>query len=241
MLARRVQAEVLDGLAATDPDAERSRRDLQRVHWFMRSRARLVSMLRAFPPPNSRPLRMLELGAGDGTLLLQVAREQSSSWPAVELTLLDRVAAIGTSTFTAYARYGWTARASHVDVVDWARANGDGPAGARPGWDVIVANLFLHHFEGRELALVLRAIAAKSGHFLACEPRRGLRALAGSHLIGALGVNAVTRTDAVLSVHAGFRGRELTALWPRKAGWDLQEGPSGPFVHCFRASRRPAP
>ena len=31
-LPRRVQDELLDGLAATDPAAERSRRDLQRVH-----------------------------------------------------------------------------------------------------------------------------------------------------------------------------------------------------------------
>ena len=35
MLPRRVQAEMLDGLAATDPVAERSRRDLRRVHQVM--------------------------------------------------------------------------------------------------------------------------------------------------------------------------------------------------------------
>lgn len=241
MLARRVQAEVLDGLAAADPVAERSRRDLQRVHRVIRSRGRLVSMLRALSRPRVRPLRMLELGAGDGTLMLRVARDVAASWPAVELTLLDRVAAIDGATITEFARFGWTARASHVDVLDWARANCDGPAGTVPGWDVIVANLFLHHFEGRELALVLRAVAANGEHFLACEPRRGWRALAGSHLIGALGVNDVTRTDAVLSVHAGFRGRELTAVWPRNPGWRLQECTSGPFVHCFIASRRSAP
>ena len=41
-LPRRVQDELLDGLAATDPVAERSRRDLQRVHRFMRTRTPLV-------------------------------------------------------------------------------------------------------------------------------------------------------------------------------------------------------
>ena len=36
----------------------------------------------------------------------------------------------------------------------------------------------------------------------------------GSHLTGVIGANAVTREDAVLSVHAGFNGIELSALWP---------------------------
>jgi hypothetical protein len=85
---------------------------------------------------------------------------------------------------------------------------------------------------------VLKAIAATTDELIACEPRRGWRALAGSHLVGVLGANAVTRTDAVLSVQAGFRERELTALWPRTSDWSLQEEASGPFSHCFRATRR---
>jgi hypothetical protein len=52
-----------------------------------------------------------------------------------------------------------------------------------------------------------------------------------------LGANAVTRADAVLSVQAGFRENELSALWPKTAGWSLQEEASGAFSHCFRATR----
>jgi hypothetical protein len=239
MLARRVQAEQLDGLAANDPIAVHSRRDLQRVHRVLRTRARLVRELRQLKPPAApAPLRVLELGAGDGSLLLGVARELSSAWPAVELTLLDRLALVERSTVAEYARHGWTARSRVVDVLDWAREVDASTPGARTRWDVIVANLFLHHFADRDLALVLRAIAASTDELVACEPRRGWRALAGSHLIGVLGANAVTRTDAVLSVHAGFRARELTALWPAAPGWNLQEAASGALSHCFRATRR---
>jgi hypothetical protein len=107
-----------------------------------------------------------------------------------------------------------------------------------PRWNVIVANLFLHHFDGHELALLLAAIAATTDAFVACEPRRGWPALVGSRLVGAIGAGAVTRTDAVLSVHAGFRAQELTALWPeRHAGWRLHEHAAGPFTHVFRATR----
>lgn len=237
MLSRRVQAELLDGLAATDPVAERSRRDLQRVHRFMRTRARLVRTLRQLQPAPVSTLRVLELGAGDGTLLLDVARELAPAWPPVELTLLDRVDLIDESTVAGFGRYGWTVQSSVMDVLDWARASTESAAGAPPRWHVVLANLFLHHFESNELARVLEAIAATSDEFFACEPRRGWSALVGSHLIGGLGANAVTRTDAVLSVHAGFRERELTALWPSTAGWRLQEDASGAFSHCFRATR----
>jgi hypothetical protein len=63
--------------------------------------------------------------------------------------------------------------------------------------------------------------------------------LAGSHLLGLIGCNDVTRHDAVLSVHAGFRGTELSELW-REAqpdGWTLRESAAGPFGHLFSASR----
>lgn len=237
MLPRRVQPEILDGLAADDPVAEDSRRDLQRVHVVMRTRSRLARTLRRLVPRPPRALRVLELGAGDGTLLLGVARDLAPVWTKVELTSLDRVALLDPTTVAEYSRHGWTAKQDVCDVLDWAR---DASAPARyepPRWDVVLANLFLHHFVGHELAQLLRAITRTTDVFIACEPRRGWRALAGSHLIGGLGANAVTRTDAVLSVHAGFRDRELSSLWPDCTNWKLHETAFGPFSHWFCAVR----
>jgi hypothetical protein len=42
----------------------------------------------------------------------------------------------------------------------------------------------------------------------------------------------------LVSVRAGFRGHELSRLWPNPAGWRLQEGPALPFTHCFFAQRQ---
>jgi len=65
-------------------------------------------------------------------------------------------------------------------------------------------------------------------------------ALAGSHLVGVIGVKAVARKDAVLSVHASFQGTELSALWPGRTGqWTVAEYPAGLFSHCFCAQRKP--
>ena len=78
----------------------------------------------------------------------------------------------------------------------------------------------------------------RTERFFACEPRRARLALVGSHLIGVIGANSVTREDAVLSVHAGFQGKELSALWPGEPGqWDVKEYSAGLFSHCFCAER----
>jgi hypothetical protein len=241
-MPRKVGVEMLDGLAATDPAAERSRRDLRRVHRAMGTRSILLRALQQLTPPrpNATPFRVLELGAGDGSLMLGVARALAPGWPRVELTLLDRQALVGGATIAGYAAVGWTADATVMDVLDWAsasigtRLHDNGTA----RWDLIIANLFLHHFEDAQLAALLDAVAASTDRFLACEPRRHWVALAGSHLIGAIGANAVTRTDAVLSVRAGFFGNELTALWATHGGeWRVHEYAAGPFSHCFRAER----
>ena len=236
MQRRSVEPETLDTLAANDPRAVRSRGDLRRIHVAMGTTGLLVRALRG-AVPQRRPLRLLELGAGDGRQMLAVAARLAAEWPAVELTLLDRQLAVGAPALAAFARLGWTARTRVADVFDWVER----PAADDDDddhWDVIVATLFLHHFTDEPLARLLAAVAARCDVFLACEPRRGRLPLLASRLVGLLGANAVTREDAVLSVRAGFRGAELAALWPAAApGWRLDEGAAGPFSHRFLAVR----
>jgi hypothetical protein len=234
VMARVVAAEVLDGLDAGDPAAQRSRRDLRRVHRAMRTRSILLRGLAALDAVRrgAEPLRMLELGAGDGTLMLGVARAMARSGLRVQLTLLDRQALLDRSTINSYAQAGWTVVANVAEVADWIAG------GASAHWDAIVTNLFLHHFALEELVPMLGAIAARTDLFFACEPRRGWIALAGSHLVGAMGANAVTREDAVLSVRAGFAGHELSGLWPEpRSEWRLREYRAGLFSHCLHATR----
>lgn len=241
-MPRVVAAETLDGLAEGDPAAIRSRRDLQRVHRVMGTRGIVARALRELTSLRTatEPLRILELGAGDGTLMLGVARSMGKHWPAVRLQLLDRQSLVSAATLARYAELGWQASAQVSDVFDWIASDKEGqPTKPARRWDVIVVNLFLHHFEGAQLAALLGAVASRTESFLACEPRRGRLALAGSHLIGLIGANAVTRQDAVLSVHAGFGQGELTALWPaRSADWSLSDSSAGLFSQCFSALRR---
>ncbi|MEJ0007604.1 MAG: hypothetical protein WDM77_14870 [Steroidobacteraceae bacterium] len=72
-------------------------------------------------------LRILEIGAGDGDVLLNVARRVHARWPKVELTLLDRLDLIDDRTVTAYAALGWTARSLTVNVLEWAAGDSAAP------------------------------------------------------------------------------------------------------------------
>jgi hypothetical protein len=230
-LPRRVEPELLDGFAAEDPRAQRSRDDLRRIH---RAMATLSIVQRALDRATAgfRPRTVLELGAGDGSLILRLAQRRTGSWPDVRITLMDRLNLVAPSTLDGLRKVGWTPRVVAVDVFDWL---------ARPDdtrWDLVFANLFMHHFSSSELAHLLAGIAARSRVFLCCEPRRSALPLAGSHLVGLLGAGPVTRQDAVSSVHAGFRARELSDLWPNPQDWVLHEYSAGLFSHCFLAMRK---
>jgi hypothetical protein len=103
----------------------------------------------------------------------------------------------------------------------------------------VFANLFVHHFEAERLARLLGGIAGRADAFVCCEPRRSRFALAGSRLLGLLGCNDVTRHDAVVSVHAGFRDDEIGAAWRAAVanGWTMSETAAGAFSHLFVARR----
>ena len=241
-MQRRVSLEALDGLTEHDHAAVQSRRDLQRIHKVMGSAtiAQRALQRMTVSTAKNRPLRVLELGAGDGSLMLSVAENLWPTWPNVRLSLLDRVPLISADTRRRFAALGWAAHSHVADVLDWAReplCDVD-PSCDAMRFDVIVSHLFLHHFEGDALASVLRAAARRCDHFFACEPRRAPLALAASHLVGALGANAVTRGDAVLSVHAGFRAQELSHAWNAVAAdWHLKESKAGWVSHSFVAER----
>ncbi len=229
-LPRRVEAEMLDHLAESDPRAMRSRRDLRLINRFMSAPSTLCRGIDA-ATRGTPPRRITELGAGDGTLLLRVARRRAATWRGVEAVMVDRQDIVGAATREGFATLGWKLSVVKRDVFDWLDESPPVPDG------LVIANLFLHHFASDALARLLFGVAERSTAFVACEPRRAAVALLGSHLVGLLGCNAVSRHDAVASVHAGFRDRELAAAWPRTGAWQLDEYPAGLFTHCLVATR----
>lgn len=226
-MQRCLEPEWLDALAADDPRAVGSRRDLRRINGLMGNAAILAGAVarHADRPPRA----VVDLGAGDGALALQLARRLAPRWPGVRLVLVDRTPAVADATLAAIGAAGWRAETAAADVFDWCDR-----AKAEPA-DMVVANLFLHHFAYAALSRLFALLATRGAVVAACEPRRAAIALAGSRLVGLIGGNRVTRHDAVVSVRAGFTGRELSALWPQAPGWTLEERAAGWSSHLFVA------
>ena len=225
---RLVQPELLDELPSDDPRAKWSRRDLRRVNSWMRNHVIMARTLKT--AVNGQVSRqIIELGAGDGNLLLKVARKLSPPWQNMEVTLLDRQKNVASRTLASFASLGWRVKTVEADVFDWL------PAAAE--LDIVVANLFLHHFEDARLRELFRDVAGRTRLFVAIEPRRALWPLFCCRWIWAIGCNSVTRHDARISVRAGFSGSELSALWPANGNWRLTERRSGFFSHLFIARR----
>jgi hypothetical protein len=216
---RIVEPELLDELPATDPRAIQSRRDLRRINALMRNAATIRRFLeQAIHHP---PLTIAEIGSGDGNISTQVVAHFTISG---RLILIDQqpIACSQTSK-------NWTVQLIQSDIFEWFRTS--------PQVDVIIANLFLHHFQDERLRELLAAAAQSCRCFVACEPRRDSFAHWFSRRVNLIGCNEVTANDAAISVRAGFRDSELSQLWPKNDHSKLTERRAGLFTHFFGAVR----
>jgi hypothetical protein len=222
-LQRRLVLELLDLLPPDDPRAIQSRRDLALINAIMRQPAIMAGALARLTAPRV----LADLGSGDGRFLLSVAKRLARRWPGVTVLICDQQDIVSDRTRAAFTALGWRCEVKRGDIFN-----------TLPDADIITANLFLHHFEGDALSRLLALAAARASAFVACEPRRNNFSLLSARLLWVLGCNDVTRHDAVASVHAGFTGLELAALWPQDGAarrWQLDEHAVFPFTHLFTA------
>ena len=228
---RAIQPEWLDLLPSNDPRAIRSRRDLQRINAWMGNAGWVARAMQQIPW-TAPPRRLVDLGAGDGSLVSRIAHRMSGRWPRLETVLVDRSPCLTPTIQDAIEHQGWTVQTVSADVFSWLPSQPESLA------DVILCNLFLHHFSADALPGLLRSAAERTRCLIACEPERGRLPLAAARLLWWIGCSAETRHDATVSVAAGFKDRELAPLWPASKEWRLQEFRAGWFSHVFLAVHR---
>src|SRR5256886_11817309 len=104
-LPRRLEPEWLDHLAADDPRAMRSRRDLTRVNSFMGNASRMADALLQHATGET-PRTIVDLGSGDGQFMLQVAQRLAPRWRDVSVVLLDQQNIVSPTTRAGFAAIG---------------------------------------------------------------------------------------------------------------------------------------
>jgi hypothetical protein len=225
-MVRECQPELLDHLPADDPGAMGSRRDLRRLNGWMGNARYIAGALKPWLP--ARGARVLEIGAGDGTFFGEVARRLPHEG---KVTLLDRQHLVTRVTCENLEQRGWQNETICADVFECLTDQ------TSRTYDAIIANLFLHHFSDEDLGRLFQAASAKTPVLVATEPRRSPLAFAAGRLVWAIGCNSVTRHDVMVSIRAGFTGRELTESWPDEPGWICEERAVGLWSHLFIAKR----
>ena len=211
-MKRMVQPEILDALPHDDPQAIRSRRDLRLINALMGNFRWLRRRIAAHGGG-----RIVELGAGDGGLLARLASDGR------ETTGID---------FAPRPE-------SLVEAVQWIQGDIFEQLGEAVQGDavIVVANLFLHHFEPRELGKIGELI--RDARVLCfAEPYRSPLAMAQGYALWPL-VNRVTRQDMMVSIKAGFKKGELPALLKLNSDhWLLNEQCTWRGGYRLLASRR---
>ncbi len=207
MMQRVVEPEILDNLPHDDPHAVRSRRDLRLVHFLMGNESWLLRVMNHHAAQTRQGV--CEWGAGDGAFAARMA----GRFPDASITAVDLAP-----------------RPAGLDPrIVWHQ--GDLLAGAATHGGMLVANMFLHHFEGPQL----RRLGGMCRGFRVLvfnEPDRSRLALCWSALLLPF-VGRVTRHDMPVSIRAGFRRGELAeSLGLHPAEWHIAD------TSTWRGARR---
>lgn len=198
---RTVRSEILDRLSPDAPAARASRRDLRVINRLLGSTSWFRRVLREH---RQRGEHVLEIGAGDDEL----SRALRPIAPLIAGLDLGRRPA------------DWPPLAPwfETDVRDFTRW---------VDYPIIVANLFLHHFDAAELQQLGARVGAHARVIIASDPRRSRRTWALFALLCPLiRAHPVTRHDGRVSIAAGFRRDELPCLLqldPAVWSWRVEE------------------
>lgn len=195
---RIVKPELLDHLPPDDPSARRSRRDLKRINWLMGNERWILNSIRPFKEAAAKGIA--EIGAGDGFLSGKLAK----AFPHAPVSAFDLAP-----------------RPERLDPrVTWNQGNLFQAGDLRGG--ILVANLFLHHFEGEALEQLGR-ICEGFEVVAFSEPSRDPVSHLCGHVLDPF-VNHVTRYDMHVSIDAGFLPGELPALLGLDSSrWKVEE------------------
>ena len=193
---RLVEPEILDQLREDDPQALRSRVDLRRLNSLMGNMSWLCDTLNSVLQPGDR---VLELGAGDGAFaidyLFPLFRTLSKAGRSCSYTGFDR----WLRPPELPAEFDWI-QGDILRYEDWEKH------------DVIIVNLLLHQFSDRELKKLGQGFGAHAHSVVANETARSWSALWKTRASFLLGLGYVSRHDALVSIRAGFRKKELPLL-----------------------------
>jgi ubiquinone/menaquinone biosynthesis C-methylase UbiE len=230
-MRRVTTAELLDDDRGTSQEIAQSFDDLWRINrWLGGVRSNLGLLGRYFARTGARSARILDVGAGDSRLAMRLQEKLRRRDIGAEFVTLDR-------------------RLSHL-------RNGNGASPGLPAvvadvfnlpfgensFDVVMSNLFFHHFSGEDAVALLRRLArvAKDA-VIVNDLERSFLPYLFIRVAYPFARSRITRYDGPASVRqaytraelkglaesAGFHDFEIEGLMPFRLGMTLWKKPAG--------------
>ncbi|MBS0262803.1 MAG: methyltransferase domain-containing protein [Planctomycetes bacterium] len=220
------QPELMDQPGLDEQVHAHALRSLTRINWISRTTGLIwkpiQKLVRERPP--QRPLRILDVAAGGGDVVLGLARRAAAAGIDAQVDGCD-------INPTAIQYAGDRARQAGLRQVSFFQADVL-QAPLPEGYDIVTCSLFLHHLSDSEIVRVLRAMAAASQQLVIasdlCRNRFayimtwvGCRLLTRSpivHVDGPLSVAAALTVPEArdLAQQAGLTGTTFTRYFPER-------------------------
>jgi 2-polyprenyl-3-methyl-5-hydroxy-6-metoxy-1,4-benzoquinol methylase len=177
-------------------------RDLARVNTITLARRPTLNFLSKIGR-SPGPLRILDVGFGDGDMLRAIARWASRSAIAVALVGID---------LNPRSAPGASARTPSELHIDYR--TGDYASLADEPWDVILSSLVAHHMSQEQLIAFLRFMErhAQRGWFINDLHRHGFAWLGFPLLATLMRAHPIVRHDGQLSIARSYRPGEWRPL-----------------------------
>ena len=194
-------------------------RGLSRINKLSQVHRHLWRRVRALAAARSHPVRVLDVAAGSGDLLVRIGRLAQRAGISLDLHACDISTTALSEAQIAAQSHGLSITTHQLDATLHAL-----PA----GFDLAHCGLFLHHLDPAQVELVLRQLGAAATSVLVQDLRRSRTGLALAHLVPRLLTSSsIVHTDAVRSVHGAYTIEEMADM-ARRAGLD-----DARVVPCF--------
>ena len=207
-MVRTLTAELLDDDLGSRDEIAKSFDDLWRINrWLGGVRSNVILLERVFERAGRDHLRILDVGAGDARLAKSLKRRLKRRELNAEFVALDRR--------PSHLRNGDT-RDEGLPAVAADAFDFPFPAGA---FDVVMCNLFFHHFSGERALELLRRMAAIAGRaVIVNDLERNLLPYIFIQIAYPFARSRITRHDGPASVRQAYTREELHDL-AAKAGF----------------------
>ncbi len=203
-------------------------KDLAQVNTVTLARRPTLAFLNRVVARSSSPLRILDVGFGDGDMLRRIARWAKARGQAVDLVGIDL-----------NPRSAVTARTHTSASLPITYRTGDYADLSDEPWDVILSSLVAHHMTQEQLVTFLRFMdsQAQRGWFINDLHRHGF-AYCGYPLLARIaGWHRIVREDGTLSIARSYRPQEWPPLLAEAGVTNARVFRTFPFRLCVEAIR----